>query len=178
MHIERTMRNWIQTWSGKQFWPTAPRAEDVDIEDIAWMLAQQNRWKGATIVPYNIAQHSVYVSSISDSEYMLQGLLHDATEAYLGDMAGPIKSSFPDFVKAENALWEVIANKYGVPVELHPSVKRADLVLLNMESLALMRKPPVEWRQSLPPPADFVIKVAGPSASAELFLERFKELTR
>lgn len=173
---ERTSRNWIQTWTGRQFWPLNPRVEDVHIEDIAWMLAGQNRWKGATLVPITIAQHSVVVSRLCDPAYALQGLLHDASEAYLGDMAGPIKSGLPDFVRAERRLWEVIAARFGVPVELHPSVVTADQVSLHTESRDLMKPPPVEWRAFLPPPRPGSIVAWDRATSAMVFLQRFLAL--
>ena len=172
----RTAKTWIQTWSGKQFWPLDARPEEVFIEDIAWMLAGQNRWKGATTMPINIAQHSVIVSRLCDPEWALQGLLHDATEAYLGDMAGPVKSGLPDFVAAERRLWAVIAERFGVPVDLHASVVKADLISLHTESRDLLLPPPVEWRQRLPPPTEENIVVMGPVSAANTFLHRFREL--
>ncbi len=172
----RTSRTWIQTWTGRQFWPMDPKPEEVFIEDIAWMLAGQNRWKGATKMPISIAQHSVLVSRVCDPEFAMQGLLHDATEAYLGDMAGPIKPFFPDFVKAENHLWSVIAERFGVPVELHDSVKKADAVLLHTESRDLLHPPPVEWRTKLPPPMEENIVAWGLYSSANAFLHRFREI--
>lgn len=174
----RSSRLWVQTWTGRQFWPLDARTEDVFIEDIAWQLAQQNRWKGATNVPFSIAQHSVIVSRLCDPEFALQGLLHDAPEAYLGDIAGPLKAALPDFVGAEEALWKVIAKRFNVPVEFHPSVKRADLISLHTESRDLLQPPPVEWRSELPPPMEERIKPWGPSQSACEFWMRYKELTR
>jgi hypothetical protein len=172
----RTDKTWIQTWSGKQFWPLAAAVEDVHIEDIAWMLAGQNRWKGATRTPISIAQHSVIVSRLCEPAFALQGLLHDATEAYLGDIAGPIKSLLPDFVRAEEALWKVIAARFGVPVEFHASVKHADLVSLHTESRDLMLPPPVEWRGYLPPPLIARLDTWDRDTSARAFLSRFQQL--
>lgn len=172
----RTNKTWIQTWTGKQFWPLDPRPEEVSIVDIAWQLAGQNRWKGATKMPITIAQHSTIVSRLCDPEYAMQGLLHDATEAYLGDMAGPVKSGLPDFQRAEARLWAVIAERFGVPVELHESVKRADAISLHTESRDLLHPPPVEWRSCLPPPMEDHIVVTGLWTSANMFMARFREL--
>lgn len=172
----RTNRTWIQTWSGRQFWPLDARPEEVFIDDIAWMLAQQNRWKGATKVPINIAQHSLMVSRLCDPAFALQGLLHDATEAYLGDMASPVKSQMPEFQRAEENLWIVICERFGLPVSLHESVKRADAVALHTESRDLMFPPPLEWRTHLPPATEENIVVCGPVTAANSFLHRFHEL--
>lgn len=172
----RTSKTWIQTWSGRQFWPMDAHPEEVFIEDIAWMLAQQNRWKGATKTPISIAQHSVIVSKLCDPVFALQGLLHDATEAYLGDMASPVKSQMPAFKAAEDALWKVIAVRFGLPAELDPSVIRADAISLHTESRDLMHTPPVEWRGYLPPPMEERIEPWSATKAADEFLKRFKEL--
>jgi 5'-deoxynucleotidase YfbR-like HD superfamily hydrolase len=174
----RTSKTWIQTWGGRQFWPMDARPEEVFIDDIAWMLAQQNRWKGATMTPISIAQHSVIVSRLCHPDYALQGLLHDATEAYLGDMASPVKSQIPEFQLAEARLWRVIATRFGVPVDLDASVKLADAVSLHTESRDLMRPPPVEWRSKLPTPMEERIVPWSAQVSATAFLERFAELYR
>jgi hypothetical protein len=172
----RTNKTWIQTYTGRQFWPLDPKPDEVFIEDIAWQLAGQNRWKGASKDLITIAQHSVIVSRLADPDYALQGLLHDATEAYLGDMAGPVKSGLPDFCRAEQHLWTVIAERFGVPVELHPSVVKADRISLHTETRDLLVPPPVEWRQWLPPPMAETIAPLGREESALLFLRRFYEL--
>jgi hypothetical protein len=172
----RSNKTWIQTYTGRQFWPLDPRPEEVFIEDIAWQLAGQNRWKGASRVLINIAHHSLIVSGMCDPDYALQGLLHDATEAYLGDMAGPVKSGLPDFCRAEQHLWTVIAERFGVPVEMHPSVVKADLVSLHTETRDLLPPPPVEWRQWLPAPMEQTIVPISRDYAAGFFLARFAEL--
>lgn len=101
------------TGSGKPFWSMDPRPEDVRIEDIAAHLSRICRFGGALkdsvtlcedefphggagisakIEIYSVAQHSVLVSYNVPPEYALEGLLHDAAEAYIGDMIKPIKT--------------------------------------------------------------------------------------
>ncbi len=176
----RDDKSWIQTWSGRQFWPLDPRPEEVHVIDVAWMLAGQNRWRGATHRQLiNIAQHSVIVSELCDPEYALQGLVHDAPEAYLGDMAGPVKKHLPDFQRAEDHLWKTaVAPAFGVPVEMHESVIRADQVSLHTEARDLMRPPPVEWRGWLPPPmAERISNCWDAPFAAAQFIARYEQLT-
>lgn len=79
---------WILTSTGRQFWPLQPRADEICIEDIAHHLSMQCRFTGATRFHYSVAQHSVLVSQLApDGENPLWGLLHDAAEAYLVDVA-------------------------------------------------------------------------------------------
>jgi hypothetical protein len=78
--------SWIQTVSGRQFWPLAPKAEDVDIGDIAHALAMKCRYSGHTQKFYSVAEHSVHISLALlrdgwNPTTALWGLLHDAAEA-------------------------------------------------------------------------------------------------
>lgn len=83
--------DWMQTYTGRKFWPLNPRAEEVYIEDIAHSLALSCRFNGHCKVFYSIAQHSVLVSQIVKPTQQLIALLHDSAEAYLGDIIRPIK---------------------------------------------------------------------------------------
>ena len=86
---------WIITYSGKKFYHLAPSAEMVDIVDIAHALSLTCRWTGHTRYHYSVAQHSWYFSYLVPKEFALSALLHDASEAYLGDMNRPLKHFTP-----------------------------------------------------------------------------------
>jgi 5'-deoxynucleotidase YfbR-like HD superfamily hydrolase len=99
------MSAWVQTFSGVAFDLRAPRVEDVRIDDIAVSLARINRFTGHTIGPdligYSVAQHSVHVSRIVEQwgappAILREALLHDAGEAYYGDVASPIQRAMRD----------------------------------------------------------------------------------
>ena len=83
--------DWIQTMSGVIFYPLDPRPEEIRIEDIAHALSHQCRFAGHCREFYSVAEHSVRVSRELPQEFMLWGLLHDASEAYLVDLPRPIK---------------------------------------------------------------------------------------
>lgn len=112
--IERTEQNYIRTYTNKKFWPLNPIVEDICIEDIAHALALQNRWTGHSKVPYSIAAHSLAVAYFVPKELQLAALLHDASEAYLSDIARPIKSLIPKYKKFENLLQTSINLKFGI----------------------------------------------------------------
>jgi len=93
---------WITTNSGKRFDFTQPFDNTFDIHDIAHALAHINRFTGHTDQPYSVAQHSVYVSNIVPPRYALAGLMHDAAEAYLGDVSAPLKALLPEYKRIEH----------------------------------------------------------------------------
>ncbi len=102
--------NWIQTYSGRQFWPLEPRAEDVAVEDIAHALSLLCRYGGHSSRFYSVAEHCVLVSH----KCGLHGLLHDAAEAYLLDIPRPVKALMPEYKWAEERVIVAIYEALGV----------------------------------------------------------------
>lgn len=122
----RTDRGYNQTTaSGYPFWVLDPRPEDIRIEDIAAHLSRICRFGGALkddvpnipplrsmvfVETYSVAQHSVLVSRNVHQEFALEALLHDAAEAYVGDVIKPIKLLLePDYPK-----WYEVARNVGI----------------------------------------------------------------
>src|SRR3990167_8033626 len=85
--------DWLETYSGVRFYPMDPRSEDVRLVDIAHSLAMTCRFGGHAKFHYSVAQHSVLVAELLPERLRLYGLLHDAHEAYTGDMVRPVKRS-------------------------------------------------------------------------------------
>ena len=123
----------IATYTGRLLDPCNVRHEDIDIADIAHALALCNRFAGHTQVPFSVAQHSVYVSWLSDDP--LQGLLHDASEAYLGDVTRSLKHSeaMTRYRMIEAELQCRIYEKFGCTPVMHPSTHRADDLMCRAE---------------------------------------------
>lgn len=169
--------DWIQTFSGRVFWPLDPRPEDVQITDIAHALSQICRYNGHCLGHYSVAQHSVLVSRIVPRADRLAGLLHDAPEAYLGDVARPLKGLplYAEYRAAEGLLWRVIAGRFGISPELPQSVQHADAVLLATERRDLMVGCEREWR-GLPAPLPVLLRPWAAERAKDEFLDRFEEL--
>ena len=165
---------WIQTISGKAFFFEDPRPEDIDIGDIAWALSMQCRYNGHVRDFYSVAEHSVLVSQIVPWEFALEGLLHDASEAVMGDLVRPLKQLMPAFAEMEAKIEEVIAKKYGLIYPWPKEVKEADNILLMTERRDLI---PIkqEWTKWAEPMEGTIVAVDSTTAR-DLFLTRFASL--
>lgn len=168
--------NWMQTYSGRQFWPLDPRPEDICIEDIAHALSNICRYAGHCERFYSVAEHSVLVSLCVDRELALTGLLHDATEAYVSDVIRPIKPHLTNYSSIENSVWVAIAKKFGLPVVLPPEIKKADTGVLLAEAEQNMKTPPADWCVS-GEPAEVKLLCLLPAYAKDAFLNRFRHLT-
>ena len=146
--------NWMQTASGRAFDLANPRPEDVDFHDIAHALSQMCRFAGHTKTFYSVAEHCVRVAQIMP-QYGVYGLLHDAHEAYVGDITTPVALSlaspaFGDRVAAlKGNVDRVIYKAAGlVPLKDHPAnalVGWADKTLMMTERRDLLTTPPKSW---------------------------------
>jgi hypothetical protein len=124
----------IRTYSGKYVNPFNIREEDICIEDIAHALSLLCRFGGHCKKFYSVAEHSLLVSEIlMGGEFAFEGLMHDASEAYLVDMPSPIKELMPQYREIEHNLMLVIAKKYGFNWPVSQKVKTADRLSLEWE---------------------------------------------
>jgi 5'-deoxynucleotidase YfbR-like HD superfamily hydrolase len=149
----------IETVSGRFVSPLHSTVDDIEINDIAWALSRISRFAGHTIteIPYNVAQHSLFVCNMIEHEYSnnprlaLFGLLHDAAEAYIGDIPSPIKrinGLHEVFKRLENRLLDMIFVKY-VGTNLSPDasviVDFFDKRALYIEAHAFMESRGRDW---------------------------------
>lgn len=127
------MDNYIETFSGKKIDFHNPQADQIDIEDIIVGLSRISRFSGQINQDYSVGQHTLNVVSILPKQHRLQGFLHDAAEAYIGDMPTPFKRNMPDFAMLEERIWHAICERFDVDTVLHPAVKLADGIMLMSE---------------------------------------------
>lgn len=178
---DRSDHDWIQTYTGRQYWPTYPRAEDVDIVDIAHHLSNICRYTGATREFYSVAQHCVLMSSIPtlSAEEQLLALMHDAPEAYTGDFARPVKRAMRDMINLDVANSIAVGEAFGLNlVTLPQAIKHADLVMLATERRDLMAAPPRPWISTERiAPLPVRIMPWRPGVAKQQFLDRYTYLT-
>jgi hypothetical protein len=163
--------------------PFDPDPEQLDAGDIARALANQCRFGGHARVFYSVAQHSVIVSELveargGDVEDAFAALMHDATEAYLGDMPHPIKHRSElgsAFKAAEDDLERVIRDRFGIKADV-PEIKRVDRALLATERRAFSDEswhwPELEGVE----PLELELVAWAPDKAAEAFARRYAEL--
>lgn len=168
--------DWIQTVTGRKFWPLEPSGEDIDIADIAHALSLKCRFAGHCIEFYSVAQHSLLIAQRVPPADALWALLHDATEAYLPDVARPVKQSLPGFKEVESRLMQVIARRYGLLGDMPKSVKVEDTNALATEQRDLMVESE-EWQGTLTAtPWDAPIIPWASQTAERLFLAAFETL--
>jgi hypothetical protein len=174
---------YLQTVSGRRLNPFDPEPDQLDIADIARALANLCRFGGHTRVFYSVAQHSVIVSELveqrgGDVEDVFAALMHDASEAYLGDMPHPIKHRSPlgaSFKAAEEHLEQAIRDRFAIKPDV-PEIKRADRALLATERRAFSGEswhwPELDGVE----PLDLELEAWPPDEAARAFAARFAEL--
>lgn len=149
----------MQTYTGREFYPMNPRAEDVDVVDIAHALANTCRFGGHCKRFYSVAQHccemvkyyglwmSRHDTSMASGEHKAGLLLHDAAEAYIGDIISPIKQVAFSGSRIEYAVQQVIANALGASlVAMNCNFRKyADNVMLHWEKRDIMKDGGFDW---------------------------------
>lgn len=126
---------WLPTASGRRLNYLSIRPEDIDLGDICHSLTHIARFNGHTTRPITVAQHSMAVAYIAPQKYRLESLLHDAAEAYTGDIPSPMKAFLGERMRiVETALEKAIAAKFGLIYPLPAEVKRADMQALAYEA--------------------------------------------
>lgn len=177
-HSVQLTGTYINTQSGRHFNYQRPRSEDICIEDIATALSHECRFAGHTDTFYSVAQHSVLVSMMLPQELALEGLLHDAMEAYYKDIPTPLKSLLPGYKARESECDAIIRGMFNLPPAMSPMVKHCDLIALATERRDLGLDDGEPWPQldGLAPLEDPIIPLLPVQARA-LFMARFNELT-
>lgn len=177
----------VATRSGRLLSLAEPSADSIDPHDVATQLSRKARFSGATRWPYTVAEHCFRASHCTyqgkplTRDAALVALLHDAHEAYVGDLVTPAKSLVPRFEELEHRLARAVYDRFGlgeIAWDVSVAVRAVDNALLVCEAADLgvpgIRPPqPADrricpWRRIVP---------MHPEAARDLWLERLAELT-
>ncbi len=168
---------YISTFLGNRFYPQNPCVDDIDIIDIAHGLAYICRFNGQTTSFYSVAQHSLMVADLVPDDLKLEALMHDAAEAYLGDVVKPLKVLLPDYKAIEEQVSTIISKAFSLGDCCHPAIKQADLTALATEKRDLMPYSTEPWGylsgiEALP----VTVEPLSPHLAKTAFIERFNAL--
>ncbi|NHB90777.1 HD family hydrolase [Photorhabdus cinerea] len=172
--------SYIVTRTGRHLNYSNVTPADIDIRDIAQGLANECRFNGQIQNFYSVAQHSIYVSQLVPPEYALEGLLHDAAEAYCKDLPSPLKALLPSYQVIERRIDAIIRLKFNLPVLTSDAVKHADLVMLATERRDLdvdIAGKPWPILTGICASDDIAIMPLTPPQALSAFMNRYHELT-
>ena len=174
---------YLQTVSGRWVNPFDPDPDQIELSDIARALANQCRFGGHCRTFYSVAQHCVVVSELTEAEGgsaddALAALMHDASEAYLGDLPHPIKHRRQlgaAFRRAEEPLERAIRDRFSI-AGTSAAIKRIDRVLLATERRTFSAEA-WHWPElSGVEPLDLELHAWSPDEAADAFVRRFEAL--
>ncbi len=180
---------WMQTRDGHVIELLDPDLTEVTIEELAHALARINRFCGhtRTISGYSVACHSVAVSIHLPPPFALWGLMHDAHEAFLGDITSPVKMALrelgggPAFEALETKLVDAVRRRWGLHGPMPREVKVADMEALETERRDLLGEESQSWNLRVDGkpvrPWDEVSMPMSTQDGKRAFLRRYEELT-
>lgn len=181
---------WIQTHSGQEIDLEKPHF-DTSIEDIAHALSNTCRYNGHSIKFYSVAEHCYWASKICAPEIALECLLHDAGEAYLGDVIYPIKQELVmermfeqkqegevpvSLQEFETSILEIIFHNFDLQFPCPSGVHEADMTMLATEMMQVAPHIDTKHMPRRLRPAKISLRCWGPAIAKHQFLERYEEL--
>lgn len=164
------MKNTVTTFTGREVSLLAPEPSTIAIMDIAHGLAHQCRYAGQSPHFYSVAEHCVHIANAIDKEYALAGLMHDAAEAYLGDVTKPLKQLLPEYKVIEERMEQVICEKFNIEYPFPDAVHEWD-------KTALQKEMSVFWGNGPRYAGVIPVEAWDPWTAKVRFLELFKTLT-
>lgn len=173
--------SWMETYTGRKFWPANPRAQDITIFDIAHALSLKCRYNGHSKSFYSVAEHSVILAMYARIRGLpvatqLELLMHDGAEAYLPDVPRPIKHFFPDLIQMEHRLDDMIREFSGLTGMVPLEVKDFDSRIIRDEWPQVMSKTANDWMTDTLDPLGVVVNGFLPVEAEMRFLQAWQTL--
>lgn len=176
--VKRIVGPTILLRSGTYFDFEAPETSAFTIKDIAHALSHICRFGGHCPTFYSVAQHSVLASYAAPEGFEFEALMHDAHEAFVGDMVKPLKILLPAYAEIEDRIERAVRSRFGLPLEMSPEVKQVDLGMLASEQRSLLNNSD-HWQLTRGVEAfRFRIVPWDPVIAKYAFLDRFNQLTK
>lgn len=151
--------------------------DNFDPRDVARSLSMQCRFNGHVKQFYSVAEHSLLVADLCHGagiEAEAWGLLHDAAEAYVGDITRPIRKMCDGLDRVEQAILQTIGRALGLPWPIPDVVWKADDQMLATEAVQLLRVREEERRfYGSEKPANVALRCRLPFEAETAFMARF-----
>lgn len=139
-------------WTGSDYLDLLnPDPGKIKAEEIATALSRQSRFNGlGTVEPYTVLQHSLAGLRVArkmagerhEFDFLSRVLLHDAAEAYTGDLVAPLKRVLPGWDRIERGVNDAVSTAFGVNIsDLTPTIKSIDRTLMLAERIVLSPDP-------------------------------------
>ena len=172
------MTNTIYLNNGTFFNFLEPEKSMYGIYDIANALSKICRFTGQGNEFYSVAEHSVFVSLLVEDSLAMEALLHDASEAFIGDVSTPLKRLLPEYKVIEERIEQDVCRRFDLPYPLTPAVKYADKQAFYVEKEQVMGNlNSLEYLNGVEKP-DIKIKFLNHTEAKTAFINRYFELKR
>lgn len=164
--------------SGAYFDLLDPKSSNFTIEDVAHGLSMTCRFAGQCRQFYSVAEHCWHASFLVPDELQRAALLHDAAEAFIGDVTRPLKTLLPEYKVIEKRIEAAIVDRFGIDGWDDPRIKHADQVMLHAEQAEMMPAHEDSWATSagLGEPYPIAFEYRPPRLGRSMFLSRYYEL--
>lgn len=176
-------KDWMMTYTGRHVFPLNVKPGDIDVKDIAHSLSMQCRYNGHTANFYSVAEHAYLISRALERDghdriTCLTGLLHDASETYVGDIIRPLKNSLNNATKpAELKIEAAVSEHFGLPWPWPDVVDQYDKrIIVDEKDSALLFGPHKPWNWDMQA-LRVTIYCWHPHLARDMFMQRYKTLT-
>ena len=145
------MKSTIKVAAGHYVDLAEPDPATIDIVTVAAALSKICRFGGHCPAFYSVAEHCIHATKLAFSEGFvgeaaIAVFLHDAAEAYIGDMVKPLKVMMPQYAEVEQRFEAAIQNAFCVDFHKWADViKRFDRAMLKAEKIAMWPEDTEVW---------------------------------
>ena len=168
----------ISVVGGNFFNLLQPEESEYDIDLVATALSNLCRYTGHVTRFYSVAEHSVLVSQIVPQKYALEGLLHDASEAFVGDVSSPLKKLLPEYQRIENNIQEDVAKRFNLHYPFPEEIHKADKQLYWSERKTIAPSVDSFWHKEFRASRKVEPQGWTPRIAKKKFLERYREIIK
>lgn len=170
---------YMEVYDGSQFTVGSVEENEYRINTIAHSLSNICRYGGHSKKFYSVAEHSIIMAdhvydTTGDKVLAYEALMHDAAEAYMGDIPRPLKYRLPDYLDTLAKVEKSIAEKFNFPYPTSKSIKELDARMIKTERKQVMRPSGNKWFHDSLEPLNIRVHFQTPVEAKECFLDAYE----